>query len=393
MRAPKHRPGSPKRWPWLVAGLAAGVAGTLAATSWLEAQDASADPVNEQTTVELASATVSTQDLIEEVEWDGVLGYGDPVSILLSAGSGSTTGPASGSTSGGTITASADVGSTVERGQALLHVDQYPVTAFYGDIPAYRTLREGDSGADVRQLEANLVALGYDSDGTVTIDEDFTSYTEAMVERWQEDLEVEVTGWVDASHVAILPGPSKIVSAAEAGTAPSGPVATVTPLSTVTDQTADGVYDGTTTVSLLNISMVVDVADADDFAVGETVTVEQADESLLTGAIAEVGSEVSTGADGSSSVEVLINVDAGGEDLIEGPVVVRTVGTEILNALVVPSRALVSLQEGGFAVEKLVGSSTELVGIDIGAFDDGAVEVVSVTHGSLAAGDEVVVPQ
>ncbi len=390
MRSPKRRPGSTKRWPWLVAGLAVGIAGTLAATSWFETQDTSADPVDEQTTVELASADVTTQDLIEEVEWDGVLGYGEPVSILPSvAGAGST----SGSASGGTITASADIGSTAERGEALLHVDQYPVTVFYGDVPAYRTLREGDSGADVRQLEANLVALGYDPDGTVTVDEDFTSYTEAMVERWQEDLEVEVTGWVEASHLAILPGPSKVVSATEAGAVATGPVAVVAPLSTVTDQTTDGVYDGTTTVSLLNVSMIVDVADADDFAVGETVTVEQADESLLTGAISEVGSEVTTGADGSSTVEVVINVEAASEDLIEGPVVVRTVGTEILNALVVPSRALVSLQEGGFAVEKLVGSTTELVGVDIGAFDDGVVEVVSVTHGSLAAGDEVVVPQ
>ena len=43
-----------------------------------------------------------------------------------------------------------------------------------------------DDGPDVRQLEQNLVALGYDPDRAITVDDHFTWATTAAVRRWQE---------------------------------------------------------------------------------------------------------------------------------------------------------------------------------------------------------------
>jgi multidrug efflux pump subunit AcrA (membrane-fusion protein) len=57
--------------------------------------------------------------------------------------------------------------------------------------------------------------------------------------------------------------------------------------------------------------------------------------------------------------------------------------------LAVPVNALLALAEGGYAVEVDRGGRRELVGVTLGLFADGLVEVKG--HG-LAAGDRVVVP-
>ena len=57
--------------------------------------------------------------------------------------------------------------------------------------------------------------------------------------------------------------------------------------------------------------------------------------------------------------------------------------------LAVPVEALVALAEGGYAVEVAgSGGTTTLVGVNIGAFATGLVEVT----GELHEGDAVVVP-
>ena len=66
--------------------------------------------------------------------------------------------------------------------RALADVDRRPATAWvlYGTIPMYRDLGPGVSdGRDVRQLERNLEALGYDPG---TVDDDWTSATTSAVE-------------------------------------------------------------------------------------------------------------------------------------------------------------------------------------------------------------------
>jgi hypothetical protein len=55
----------------------------------------------------------------------------------------------------------------------------------------------------------------------------------------------------------------------------------------------------------------------------------------------------------------------------------------------VPVEAVLALAEGGYAVEVgLADGTTRLVGVELGVFADGYVEVT----GEVAAGDQVVVP-
>ncbi|MEL6982622.1 MAG: hypothetical protein AAFO29_09380, partial [Actinomycetota bacterium] len=142
----------------------------------------------------------------------------------------------------------------------------------------------------------------------------------------------------------------------------------------------------------LAVEVTVDVADADEFTEGQEVTVELADETTAPGVVVIVGPVVqSADPQSSPTVTIEIVVDAEGTEPVAGPVTVLSAGEIIEGATVVPTRALISLAEGGFAVERVgPGGAAELIGIEIGTFDDGVVEVV---EGDLSPGDEVVVPR
>ena len=53
------------------------------------------------------------------------------------------------------------VGERVRPGRVIAEVDGRPILLLSGRLPAYRDLRQGDSGPDVSQLQADLERLGY----------------------------------------------------------------------------------------------------------------------------------------------------------------------------------------------------------------------------------------
>lgn len=105
---------------------------------------------------------------------------------------------------GGMLTAlPAAGGATVEAGDVIATVDLRPVVAGQGSVPAFRALRAGDSGPDVRQLRAFLCerkALL-----SCLPSEKFTPSVKAAVIRWQKALGVAQTGVVQPSDVMWLP--------------------------------------------------------------------------------------------------------------------------------------------------------------------------------------------
>lgn len=107
----------------------------------------------------------------------------------------------------GTVTSLPAQGDTIEAGSRPATVDGTPVVALYGDLPAYRDLSSSSSaGADIYQLELNLVALGFDPDGKIAIDGTYDSATTAAVKRWQASLGLSETGTVPRSLVVYVPG-------------------------------------------------------------------------------------------------------------------------------------------------------------------------------------------
>ncbi len=87
-------------------------------------------------------------------------------------------------------------------GDVFYRVDERPVVAGSGSIPAFRDLSYGLAGEDVRQLQTMLGALGV---AELTADGRFGSETRLAVQSWQTSLGVEADGTVLKSDIIWLP--------------------------------------------------------------------------------------------------------------------------------------------------------------------------------------------
>src|SRR5262245_40638759 len=137
---------------------AAGVVALAALGAGLAVADDGPSAPTTQITPSLAA--IERRDLVETATTSGTLGYADARDVANRLP--------------GTVTWQPDAGAIVHPGERLLAVDDEPVLLLDGRIPAFRALDGNHEGRDVRQLERNLRALGYDPDHAMTIDEDWT---------------------------------------------------------------------------------------------------------------------------------------------------------------------------------------------------------------------------
>jgi peptidoglycan hydrolase-like protein with peptidoglycan-binding domain len=315
----------------------------------------------------VTTAAVTRRDLAETDTFDGTLGYADARTVLNRLQ--------------GTITDLADEGSVVRRGQALYSVDGHPVTLLYGNVPAYRTLSTAaENGADVRQLEWNLVALGYDPDREITIDDVFDWATREAVERWQAGLGETEDGVVEPSEVVFLPGKQRIgahKTSVGALAQPGGEV-----LSTAS----------TTRV----VTVQLEASRQELVHEGDSVTVELPGGTEVAGTVSTVGKVAEAavamdGTEGDPTIEVTISLAGkASTDLDQAPVDVVVTRELQKNVLAVPVTALLALAGGGYGVELSDGGTTRLVGVETGVYADGYVQVSGV---GIVEGARVVVPE
>ncbi|MEU6719969.1 peptidoglycan-binding protein [Nonomuraea sp. NPDC046802] len=303
-----------------------------------------------------ATAKVTRTTLTETKTVDGTLGYGETTTI---------TGK-----SQGTITWLPGEGSTITRGHGVYSVDADRRPLLYGTMPLYRTLEDGVSGRDVELLERNLDKLGYTG---FDVDNTFTWATREAVEKWQDDLGLDVTGKVLPGDVVVADGPLRVADLKKTlGDPANGPVLTAT---------------GTTRQVLVNL----DVADEHLVNKGMKATVELPDGSTVDGRVAGVGkvaTETAGGDDTTTTVEVTVSVSGLKKSFDAAPVDVTIVSARRENVLTVPVGALVALAEGGYGVQVVDGATTRYAAVETGMFADGQVEV-----GGLQEGMTVAVPK
>ena len=329
-------------------------------------QAGSGDPAGEQPAT--TTAAVAARDLRAQEQVQGTLGYGDARAVTNQRQ--------------GTITWLPEEGAVVRRGQALYRVDGKPVQLLYGKLPAWRELSVGvDDGPDVRQLERNLVALGYDPNRVITVDDHFTGATGAAVRRWQEAVGLDQTGAVKPGDAVWQPGAVRVgeLKAAVGDAARPG-----SPVLEVTSTARQVIID-------------LEASRQPYVHAGDQVDLELPGGATTTGRVASVG-KVATAASGndptsdaSPTVEVVVSLDkpkaTGSLDQTPVDAFITTEVRE--DVLAVPVNALLALAEGGYAVEVERGGRRELVGVKLGLFADGMVEVEG---RGLRAGDRVVVP-
>jgi peptidoglycan hydrolase-like protein with peptidoglycan-binding domain len=361
-------PGGGRRGRRLVAGMLA--VAVLGGAGWWAAGhpglDTTTTPATPTTPV--ATAQVQRQDLSGQTKVDGTLGY---------AGNATVQSPLT-----GRITWLPTVGAVVRRGGTLLAVDNQPVQLFYGAKPAWRDLSVGvDDGPDVRQLERNLVALGYDPDHQITVDDRYAWATKAAVKRWQQARGLDQTGTFTTTMPAVfLPWAARVkqVSASVgAQAAPGGAVYAVTS-------------------NLHQVTVDLDVSQQGYVKAGDRVEVVLPDGRRIKGRISEVGRVAETqgsGQEQTTTVPVTVALDnpgAGGR-LDQAPVEVYVTTQTRRGVLAVPVTALLALREGGYAVETVdAAGQHHLVAVRLGVFSDGMVEV---SGSGLRAGAKVVTAQ
>ena len=262
------------------------------------------------------------------------------------------------------------------------------LVVMYGTTPAYRTMSLGDEGPDVLQLEENLAALGFgDADG-FHVDGAFDEATTDAVRAWQRSLGTYVDGEVGTADVLFVSGRAQIGSW-QPGVEVGQDIAAGAQLAALT---AIEAQVGGVMATTQRVIAQLPLSERDLLTTGDTVNVELPDNSDISGTVVLINPAPLTDAQGDSFVEVTITlVEAAPVVWIGASVDTEIVETLVRDALVVPATALLALVEGGYAVEVLqADGTTYLVGVEVGLFADGDVEV---RGAGLEAGTPVVVPR
>lgn len=336
----------------LVGLMAAGAGGFALSNTAQDSQPQAAAP-------EVATAAVERTDLVERVEVKGTLGYGSLRSI--------------GTELAGTLTSVADPGATLSAGSEIMRVNDKPVIAMRGSLPAWRSFEPGMSnGRDVLQLEQNLASFGYFEPEP---DEHFDWNTAAAVAKWQQDIGLPWDTTLELGRVVFLPSDVRVNKQ----------------LAKPGDQASTAALEVTETT--LFVTAEVQSKFRDLLSVGEEVSITLPNGETTTGVVEAVEPPVEKeDKSGQQSVKVPVRISltdpAAAEAYVNVTVNVSATRTVAEDVLAVPVRALLAQPGGKFAVEVVKGDTVTRVPVEVGRFADDMVEI---TDGELSAGDRVVV--
>ena len=320
--------------------------------------------------------TVSEGDISSQTQVSGTLGYAGSYTVVNQAQ--------------GTVTWLPAIGQIVSEGHVLYDVSGNPVVLLYGTTPAYRTLSEGatdsaTSGADVQELNDDLVALGYLTYADIASEpSDFTAYTKAGVEKLQAALGVTQNGVLALGQVVFLPSAARITGTGQ-NTVVGGPA-----------QPGSQILTASSTTRVITINLNAD--QQGDVAVGDKVTITLPNGQTTTGTVTSVGTVATTpsgsGSGSSPTITVLVTPDnpSATGNLDQAPVEVSITAASAKNAFIVPLDALLPLANGGYGLEVIGAHGVHtLEPVSLGIFDD-ANELVQVSGPGVFAGQRIVIP-
>jgi multidrug efflux pump subunit AcrA (membrane-fusion protein) len=310
-----------------------------------------------------STATVQRGRLSAAVSQEGTLTYrarpdGSPYPVVNQAR--------------GVYTRLPDSGDEVGCGGVLYRVDDRPVLLLCGTVPAYRALRRGVAGRDVRQLNRALHLRG----GR------FSARTEAALRALQHRKGMAVTGTLARGGAVFLPEPARIAKVAGQAGGSARPGA---PVLTATSDT-------------LHVQVNLDPSQQGEVKKGDRALIALPGHRPVKGKVIGFGrvAQAPAGPDGSAAdatIPAFVSLDDPDQarGLDRAPVHVDVTTDGVRDALSVPVTALAGRSGGGFAVEVVrAGGRREPVAVRLGLFDTagGRVQV----EGALRAGDHVVVP-
>ena len=347
---------------WVAVGLGVIVAGGLA-VAWAAGAFSSGTSSGNGGLPAPETQPVTRQALSSQTPVNATLGYAGSYTVLGH---------------GGTLTSLPSPGQVINQGQVVYETDDgSPVVLLYGSIPAWRTLDPGVRGADVSELNHDLVALGDASTtqlGSAGWDE-FSSVTQAGVQKLQSALGLSrPSGSLSQGSFVFEPTALRVATVTGSlGGPASGPVLTAS-----SDQHV--------------VMIALDAAQQSEVKAGDAVSITLPDGSRTPGSVSSVG-VVASGSGSSATIPVTVTLrdPSAGGNLDQAPVTVYITTATVSDTLVVPVAALLAQSSGGYAVEVAgAGNTRRLVPVTLGVFDDtdGLVQVT----GALTPGEHVVVP-
>jgi peptidoglycan hydrolase-like protein with peptidoglycan-binding domain len=348
--------------------VAAGVTGVVAAVTVTggSAAPAAAPRIN------VSTATVKLTNLATTILTAGVMGYAParPLTNQIA----------------GTYTHLPPAGSTIAPGHVLYRVDNQPVIAMRGRTPVWRPMAPGITGPDVRELQANLIALGY-ADGLLSAPTGYyDQLTADAVQRWQLAIGVLVTGQVGVGQVIFIP------AAVRVGALNAVPGRAALP--------GQEPYQVTTTRRIVFVPVSPTMPTV---RIGERVSIVLPSLTRTQGRVTAIGpppaglssGAAGTGRHGSATATTVLTVSpsrpaatgTGTEVAVQVSLTVQSVR----HVLAVPVSALLALSGGGFGIEIVTAAGRHhLVGVTPGTFAGGLVQI---SGPGIASGTKVVVAQ
>jgi hypothetical protein len=258
-------------------------------------------------------------------------------------------------------------------------------------------------GWDVKELNRNLVSLGYADGAGLDPAGHFGSATRFALKDLKGDLGLSRTGSLAPEQAVALPGPLRISSVSVPLGSPVQPGAAI----------------AAATSTARRVEVDLDPSQAEGLKVGERASITLPNNRTTPGVVRSIGaaavesgsasgtgsasasssgSSPSSGSSGDSGsttamVAVFITLKRLGAvgGIGEAPVQVSIITGRVKNALSVPVTALLARAGGGYAVETVDAGGQQLVRVDLGAFDH-ANGLVQVSGPGLRAGQRVVVP-
>jgi peptidoglycan hydrolase-like protein with peptidoglycan-binding domain len=266
-------------------------------------------------------------------------------------------------TTTGLVTWLPEANSTIANGGVLYRVDNAPVVLLEGAATLYRDLSSGDTGADVKALEAALAALGHGGD--MTVDTTFTSATAAALEDFQESVGIDVTGTLDLTTVVMHDGPVVVSTLAAA----------------VGDAATSGLEILVVADPQRDVTLALDPSEITSIAVGDVVSV-----TLLDGSRADASvSSMSAAPADDGTYTLVARLDPAAE--VVGDHLTVTVSAPRLlaeDALLIDPFALVLLESNRTVVRVVRGEDVVDVEVTVIAT---AGRVTAVESDELAEGD------
>ena len=315
----------------------------------------------------VSTATVVRTDLATTVLTSGTLGY-EPARPVINQ-------------LAGTYTRLPATGHLIRRGGVLFRVDDQAVVLMTGRTPAWRPFELGMTpGPDVRELQANLIRLGYASGLLSEPTGQYDLATNYAVQRWQAATGYQVTGQIAVGQVIFLPGPVLV------GAISVAPGQQATP--------GNQPYQATTPIREITVPVTPIMPPA---SVGERVSIVLPTQTRTPGRVTAIGpapapASGNPGPAQASSVLTVTPVHPRATGTAAAvPVQISLTVQSVRHVLAVPVSALVALEDGGYALEIVLPSGRHwLIRVVTGIFAGGMVQVSAT---GLAPGTKVVVAQ